>query len=118
MGKALQVIGLVIITLVAALYGFIAIGGLMEGAPMPADAESWGMVILSSLTLVSAVVCWVKPRFGAWMGLGVGVLFSIFALVTAGQMHWIAVLSSGFPLLLGGGLMLLGMHLLKKRSAG
>lgn len=114
MGKILKVIGMTLISLVAVLYGLILIGGILEAPSLPSDAESWGMSVLTALVMVSAVVCWFRPHTGAWMVLVVGVLFSIFALVTAGQMHWIAVLASGFPLILGGGLMLLGLAHEKK----
>ena len=74
MGKVLEYIGLALITLVAALYGFIAIGGLIESPSLPADSESWGMTILSILTVLAAVVCWVRRRISAWMALGVLVM--------------------------------------------
>ena len=110
MHKVLQYSGLAIITVVAAIFGFIIIGGFVDSPALPADAESWGMAVLSILTILSAVVCWVLRKTGDWMAIGAGVLFTIFALLTAGQKQWMAVLATGFPLILGGGLILLGLR--------
>ena len=114
MKKGLRYVGLALVTVVAAIYGFIFVGSFFEGSTGPLNWESIGMAVLSSLAILSAVVSWFRLRIGAWMTLGVGVLFTIFALVTAGGMHLIAVMASGFPLLLGGGLMLLSLHLRQK----
>ena len=114
MKKVLRYAGLGLVTLVAAIYGFILIGGIVEGSTGSMNWESVGMAILSSLAILSVAVSWFRLKTGAWMTLGVGLLFTIFALVTAGQMHLIAMMSSGFPLLLGGGMMLLSLHLHQK----
>ena len=114
MKKVLRYAGLAMVTVVAAIYGSILIGGIFEGSPGPMNWESIGMAVLSGLAILSAAISWFRLGTGAWMTLGVGVLFTIFALVTAGQMHLIAVMSSGFPLLLGGGMMLLSLHLPQK----
>ena len=74
------------------------------------------MAGLSSLAILSALVSWFRLRIGAWMTLGTGALFTAFALVTAGRMHILAVMTSGFPLLLAGGLMLLSLRISKKTS--
>lgn len=116
MKKVLRVAGLVLATAVAAIFGFILIGGLIEGSTEPLTWESWGMAVLSSLAILSALVSWFRPRIGAWMTLGTGALFTAFALVTAGQRHLLAVASSGFPLLLAGGLMLLSLRISKETS--
>ena len=47
---------------------------------------------------------------GAWMTLAVGVLFSIFAAVTAGHNHLFAVLVAGAPLILAAILMMVGLN--------
>jgi len=111
MKKVLRYLGLGLVTLVAGIYGMIMVGGLFEDSPTPPNWESLGMAILSSLAVLSVIVSWLRLRMGAWMVVGVGGLFTIFALVTAGRMHLIAVLASGFPLLLGGGLMLWSLRL-------
>jgi hypothetical protein len=110
MKKVLRYLGLGLVTLVAGIYGMIMVGGLFEDSPTPHNWETLGMTILSSLAVLSVIVSWLRLWIGAWMVVGVGVLFTIFALVSAGRMHWIAVMASGFPLLLGGGLMLLSLH--------
>jgi hypothetical protein len=109
MKKAARIIGLIIVSIVAALYLFIIVGSLLEGEPLSLDFESLGMAILSSLTVISAIVSWVKVRIGVWMVLGVGVLFTIFALVTAGSNYFMAVIFAGGPQIIGGLLMLIGM---------
>ncbi len=112
--KILRYAGLALVTVVAALYGFILIGSLFEGSTAPMNWETLGMAVLSGLAVLAAVLSWLWLGVGAWMTLAVGVLFTIFALVTAGRMHLIAVMASGFPLLLGGGLMLLSLRIHKK----
>jgi len=114
MKKVLRYTGLALVTVVAAIYGFILIGSIFEGSTEPMNWESLGMAVLSSLAVLSAVVSWFWLGVGVWMTLGVGALFTIFALVSAGRMHIIAVMASGFPLLLGGGLMLLSLRINKK----
>ena len=114
MKKVLRYAGLALVTVVAAIYGFILVGGIVEGSTEPMNWEATGMAVLSSLAILSAAVSWFRLGIGAWMTLGVGVLFTIFALVTAGGMHLIAVMSSGFPLLLGSGMMLLSLRLPQK----
>jgi hypothetical protein len=48
-------------------------------------------------------------RFGVWFVLTTGILFTIFALITAGQNHLMAVMAAGGPLLISGLLMILGI---------
>jgi hypothetical protein len=114
MKKVLRYAGLALVTAVAAIFGFILIGSVIDGSSEPVNWESLGMSVLSSLAILSAVVSWLQLRIGAWMTLAAGVLFTVFALITAGQRRLLAVLSSGFPLLLAGGLMLLSLRLPKK----
>jgi hypothetical protein len=110
MKKAFRILGSVIISLVGAIYLFIMVGSLFEGEKITIDFEGLGIVILSLLTIVSAVWVWVKPRTGAWVALVVGVLFSIFGLVTAGQNRWMAVVAAGGPVVLGSILALIGIR--------
>jgi hypothetical protein len=110
MKKAARIIGLIIVSLVAALYLFIIVGSLFEGEPLSTDFESLGMAILSILTIVSAVLAWVKIRLGVWFVLTAGILFTIFALLTAGQNHLLAVMAAGGPLLISALLILLGIQ--------
>ena len=102
MKRAARIIGLIIITIIAAGLLFITAGGIFEGAPISTDAETLGMAILSVLTIISVITAWVKVRIGVWFVLGAGVLFSIFALITAGSNHLLAVMSVGGPLIIGG----------------
>ena len=113
MKRVLRIVGLTLITIVAAFYLFILIGSLFEGEPITFGFESVGMAVLISLTVISVVFVWIKPSVGVWMVLAVGVLFSIFGVITAGQRKWMAVLAAGGPLIAGGALMLVGR---KKRE--
>ncbi len=107
MKKIIKVIGLILISLVAGFYLLIVVGGLFEREPIPLDFETVGMAAITLLTVGSVTVAWLKIRVGVWLVLGVGLLFSIFGVVTAGQNHILAILSAGGPLILGGLLLLL-----------
>ena len=108
MKKVLRIIGFVIITIVAAIYLLIIIGGLFEKEPIANDIKSIGMLILMLLTVISVAITWVKVRIGVWIVLFVGIVFSIFGVVTAGQNRILAVIAAGGPLVLGSLLILLG----------
>jgi hypothetical protein len=108
MKKALRIIGLIIISIVAGGILFITVGSIFEGEPISTDFESVGMLVLGLLTLISVVLAWVKTRIGVWFVLVTGVLASIFALVTAGSNPLLAVLPFGGSLIIGGMLILLG----------
>jgi hypothetical protein len=108
MKKVLFIIGMVIVSLVAAFYLFILFGSFFDPEPIDFSYESIGMAILISLTAISVIVTWFKRRIGVWMVLGAGISFSIFGMVTAGQRKWMAVLAAGGPLIVGAVLMILG----------
>ena len=110
MKKVLRIVGFVIITIIAAIYLLIIIGGLFENDPITNDIESIGMLILTLLTVISVVLTWIKVRIGVWFALGVGIVFSIFGVVTAGQNRILAVIAAGGPLVLGSLLILLGLE--------
>jgi len=114
MKKVPRILGLVIASMVAAIYLFIIIGGLFDPEPFSMSIESWGIVGLTLLTTASVIMALIKARTGVWMVLVVGVLFTIFGLVTAGNNRWMAVVAAGGPLLLGGLLMLWGLRLEKE----
>jgi hypothetical protein len=122
MRKAAEVIGLMIISIIAGGLLIILIGSLFEGESMTFDAESLGMAFLSLLTVISVLLAWIKTRIGVWFVLGSGLLFSIFALLTAGSNHLLAVMSVGGPLIIGGLLILLSRNdkkpATKKASVG
>jgi hypothetical protein len=67
--------------------------------------------VLTLLTTAGVIVAWFRPQLGVWLILGVGVVFTIFGLVTAGQNKWMAVVAAGGPLILGGLLLLWGLRL-------
>lgn len=108
MKKTARIIGLIIISVIAGGLLFITVGGIFEGAPISTDFESLGMVLLSLLTVISVVLAWVKVRIGVWFVLVTGVLFTIFALVTAGSNRLLPVMTIGGPLIIGGLLILWG----------
>lgn len=108
MRKVARIIGLFIISIIAGGLLFITVGGIFEGALISTDAETLGMAILSLLTIISVITAWVKVRIGVWLVLGAGILFTIFALVTAGSNHLLAVMTVGGPLIIGGLLIMWG----------
>ena len=110
MKKAVKVFGLIIISIIAGGLLLIMIGSLFEGESMTFDAESLGMAFLSLLTVISVLLTWIKTRIGVWFVLGAGLLFTIFALITAGSNHLLAVMSVGGPLIIGGLLVLWGSY--------
>jgi hypothetical protein len=114
MKKVLKYAGLVIASLIPAMFSFIIIGGLFDGESISFSFESVGIVVLSFLTIASVIIAWIRTKVGVWLVLGVGILFSIFGLITAGQNRWMAVVSSGGPLIVGALLMLWGMHIQKE----
>jgi len=109
MKKVALIVGLIIINLIAAVYLMIIVGGIMEGEPLTTDFESIGMSVLVILTLASVILTWFKRRLGSWFVLVVGILFTIFALITAERMHFIAVMAAGGPLIIGAMLILIGL---------
>lgn len=114
MKKVPKILGLIIATFVAAIYLFIIIAGLFDPEPFSLSIEAWGVATLTLLTAASVVVAWIKPRLGVWLVLAVGVVFTVFGLVTAGHNRWMAVVAAGGPLLLGGLLILWGLRLEKE----
>jgi len=110
MKKVARILGLIIINAIAAVYLMIIIGSLFEGETMTSDIESIGMAVLVGLTFITVVLTWFKRRLGAWLVLVVGILFTIFALVTAQRMQIIAVMAAGGPLIIGSVLILLGLE--------
>lgn len=114
MRKVPRVLGLVIASLIAAVYFLIVIGGLFDPEATPPGVEGIGMAVLALLTAASVIVAWLRPQLGGWLVLGSGTAFTIFGLVTAGQNRWMPVVAAGGPLILGGLLMLWGLRLERK----
>jgi len=110
MKRVARILGLIIINAIAAVYLMISIGSLFEGETMPFDFESIGMAVLAGLTFITVILTWFKRRLGAWLVLVVGILFAIFALVTAQRMQIIAVMAAGGPLIIGSLLILLSLR--------
>ncbi|NIP42640.1 MAG: hypothetical protein GWO41_10775, partial [candidate division Zixibacteria bacterium] len=72
----------------AILVGFylsIMIGGLIEGEGISNDGESIGMTVLTLFGAAAVIYAWIDARRGGWAIVAIGVAFTIFALVTAGQ---------------------------------
>ena len=115
MKKVPRIVGLVMASFVAAVYLFVIIAGLFDPEPLNPSPEGWGIVVLTLLTTASVIVAWIRPRLGVWLVLGVGVIFTIFGLVTAGNNKWLAVVAAGGPLIVGGLLLLWGLWLEKEK---
>jgi len=115
MKNVLKWIGLILISVVAAYYLFIVLGGLLDAQSISLEFESLGIVILSIYTVISVTFVWINPHNYVWMVLIAGVLFSIFALMTAGSNQLLAVMVSGGPLIIGGVLIYVGSRSKTKR---
>ena len=108
MRRVARILGLIIVSIIAGGLLFILVGGIFEGEPLTLELESLGMLFLGLLTGISAVLAWVKQEIGVWFVLVAGILFTIFALATAGSNHLLAVMTIGGPLIIGGLLILWG----------
>lgn len=108
MRNVARIIGLIIISIIAAGLLFILLGSVFEGERLSFDFESLGMVFLGLLTVISVALAWVRQNIGVWFVLVTGLLFTIFALITAGSHHLLAVMTAGGPLIIGGLLILWG----------
>ena len=110
MKKAARISGAVTVSIVAAIYIFIFTSSIIDGDMPILDWESIGMITLSFMTIVSAVLSWVNLPVGARLTLVVSVLFSVFAAFSAGHNHLFAILVARGPLLIAAVLMLLGLR--------
>ena len=110
MKKVLRILGLIIVSVVALIYLAIVVGGFFEGETISTDFESVGMAVLVVLTIISVIIAWIRTRIGGWIVLGVGIVFSIFGVLTAGGNRILAVVGAGGPIVLGGILILLGLE--------
>ncbi len=118
MKKFLRIIGLIIISIVGVFYLSIVVGGFFEGESISADFESIGMLVLVILTIIGVAIAWIRVRIGAWAVLGVGIVFSIFGMLTAGGNRILAVLGAGGPLVIGSLLIILGLERSKPLAEG
>ena len=69
--------------------------------------ESVGVFVLAIANIGGVALAFFREQVGGGWLLGSGVLFSVFAIVTAGRNHWLAALVSGGPFLAAGVLFLL-----------
>jgi hypothetical protein len=118
MKKVLRILGLILISIIAALYLLIIVGGLFEQESISLEFESLGMLVLTLLTVISVVFAWVKTRIGVWIVLAVGILFTLFGLLTAGSNRILAVIAAGGPLVIGSLLIILGLERSKPAAEG
>lgn len=99
MKKVPRILGLIVASIVAGIFLAFSIGGIFEDIVTPLTFEDIGIVVLAILTTVSAIFAWFKIKVGAWMMLISGLLFAIFALLTAGGNRIIAMIPAGGALL-------------------
>ncbi len=99
MKKVPRILGLIVASIVAGIFLAFSIGGIFEDNANPFTFEDIGIVVLAILTTVSAIFAWFKIKVGAWMMLISGLLFAIFALLTAGGNRIIAMIPAGGALL-------------------
>ncbi|MBG0788552.1 MAG: hypothetical protein H0S79_25980 [Anaerolineaceae bacterium] len=99
MKKVPRILGLIIASVVAGIFLAFSIGGIFENNETPLTFEDIGITALAILTTISAIFAWFKVKVGAWMMLVSGLLFAIFALLTAGGNRIIAMVPAGGALL-------------------
>jgi hypothetical protein len=107
-------IGRVLGTVLSAIWLFILLAGLFAGddelAVETEEATIQGAVLtaLGIMAITGFVLSlrWTRP--GGLLTLVAGCLLCVFASVTAGRNHWLAVLVAGVPWVVVSGLMLVG----------
>jgi len=113
MRKTACIVGGIIVSIVAVYCLVLLIVFVMGYADVPDNLETMGVIVLSILTIIGAVIVWVRKRVGAWVSLVIGILFIIFALITAApyslSSQIFAMMVSGVPLIVGSILMLWGL---------
>ena len=103
-------------TALSAIWLFILLAGLIAGDDEltvdEEDAELQGAVLAALvLTAIAGfLLSFRRNEAGGVLTLVAGCLLCVFALVTAGRNHWLAVLVSGIPWIAVGGLTLLAGH--------
>jgi hypothetical protein len=75
----------------------------LRGDPWTAETSLLTALIVAAAA--SMALAWPHPLLGGTLCMMVGVLFGVFAYVTSGHNHWLAVLISGVPLLVAGALL-------------
>jgi prepilin signal peptidase PulO-like enzyme (type II secretory pathway) len=101
-GLAARVLG----GLAAAMWLLPLVGSLVTGDHTDEGtlAESVGVAVLAGANIVGVLVAFRHPRIGGRLLLVSGVLFSLFALVTAGRNEAFAAAVSGGPFIVSGAL--------------
>ncbi len=100
-------------TVLSAVWLLVLLAGLIAGDDEAAVDEERATVegiVLTALVLAAIAgfaLSVRRTRLGGRITLAAGGLLCIFAIVTAGRNHWLAVLVSGVPWLVVGGLTLL-----------
>ena len=110
-------VGRVLGTVLSAVWLFILLASLIGGDDeFTVDEEEAAIqgVVLTALGLAAIagfVLSFRWNRLGGLLTLAAGCLLCVFAVVTAGRNHWLAVLVSGVPWIIVGGFTLLaGRH--------
>jgi hypothetical protein len=70
--------------------------------------------VLAGLILIAVagvVIAFFNEQMGGWVALLAGIALTVFALVTAGRNHWLAVLVAGAPFFVSGVLFLIGARM-------
>lgn len=70
-----------------------------------------GLILIA---VVGVVVAFFNEQVGGSAALIAGIALSVFAAVTAGRNHWLAVLVSGVPFAVSGALFLIGVWVQRK----
>ena len=105
-------IGRVLGTVLTAIWVFVFLAGLFgedEGAVESDEATIEGVLltVLGMAAITGFVLSFRRARQGGLLTFAAGCLLCVFAVLTAGRNHWLAVLVSGVPWMIVGGLTLL-----------
>lgn len=84
--------------------------------PQPMNWESISMALLIGASAIGVIIAWFRERLGGVLLVFVGVAFSVFALISSGHNHLLAMMSSGFPYIIVGGLFLLSSRKPKEKD--
>ena len=115
--KTMRWIARALSTLFAAVWLFIMVVSAAS-EPVALDAESVVMLVLTLLATGSVSLAWVRELEGGLALVAVGIAHCIFALITAGHNRGLALLISGVPFLIPGGLFtFLGLRSRKRGTA-
>ncbi len=105
-GVAARIVG----TTASIWWVFILVASLIAEGFDSIEAEGTVLVALIFFAVIGVAIGFTREDIGGVIALLAGVALGVFAVITAGRNHWLAVLVSGGPFILTGVLFLLSAH--------